>query len=178
MKTVQISTYFYTEEHSVPTSGTENLYAKKKKKKSDAGCPDFSVLSCQPFKPLFEKLSSPRLLPVLSCWHGSDSRRRISRGTVPVGTLRKAGKQSSGKQEHFARDFCEIGVSVHSPVQETPSNCEPFWTPRGPWSQINIVKPSEPIFTAWLKAYIQKTRPFSVSSKDATPMLQSPLPLC
>lgn len=98
----------------------------KKKKKSDAGCPDFSVLSCQPFKPLFEKLSSPRLLPVLSCWHGSDSRRRISRGTVPVGTLRKAGKQSSGKQEHFARDFCEIGVSVHSPVQETPSNCEPF----------------------------------------------------
>lgn len=70
--------------------------------------------------------------------------RKIGTGPVPARSPRAGIKRSTGKQKHFAREFCETGVSVHSSTQKTPPKCKPFQTQGGPWSQINTEKLPEP----------------------------------
>lgn len=108
-----------------------------------------------PFNPVTELLTVVR------------QQRKIGTGPVPVRSPRTRIKQSTSKQKHFAREFCEIGVSVHNVIQETPPGCKPFQIKRGPWCWVNTVKFPEPIFTAWVTLYLRK-------QNSCSPCLSSP----
>ena len=58
--------------------------------------------------------------------------RKVGTGPVTAQSPRAGIKQSTSKQKHFAREFCETGVSVHNSTQKAPPKYKPFQTTGGP----------------------------------------------